>query len=137
MDLLNVIRLGPAMKELIKQCTSTMGAAFAGACCLGVSGALSLLAATGAGFLLKDAFLIPLYLGLCAVSVWFLHSSARAHGNLKPFWTGLGGAIIAFAGLWIFAGLVFGGLAVLIGSSLWDFWNGRVARHAVAARQKA
>src|SRR3990172_34926 len=116
MDLLNVIRLGPAMKELIKQCTSTMGAAFAGACCLGVSGALSLLAAPGAGF---------------------LQSWEGAEGNLKPFWTGLGGAIIAFAGLWIFAGLVFGGLAVLIGSSLWDFWNGRVARHAVAARQKA
>ena len=113
------------MKELFKQCTSAAGAAFAGACCLGVPAALSVLSAIGAGFLINDAFLIPLFLGMCALSVWLLHSSARSHHNLTPFWTGLSGAIVAFGGLWVHAALVYGGLAVLIASSVWDFWNAR------------
>lgn len=124
------------MKELMKQLASTAGAAFAGACCLGVTGALSLLAAVGAGFLVNDAFLIPLYLALLGLSAWLLHGSARAHGDLKPFWTGLGAAIVAFAGLWISAGLVYGGLAVLIASTLWDFRNARAARASTAHRRQ-
>jgi len=35
---------------------------------------------------------------------------------------------VAFAGLWILPALVYAGLAVLIASSVWDFWNMRVAR---------
>ena len=116
------------MKELVKQCTSVAGAGFAGACCLGVTGALSVLSAIGAGFLINDAFLIPLYLGLLGLSVWFLYSSARSHGNLTPYWVGFGAALVAFAGLWIHAALVYAGLAVLIASSAWDFWNIRSAR---------
>jgi mercuric ion transport protein len=115
------------MKELFKQFTSVAGAGFAGACCLGVTGALSLLTAIGAGFLINDAFLIPFFLGMCALSVWLLHSSARAHRNLAPFWTGLAGAFVAFGGLWVHAALVYAGLAVLIASSLWDFRNTRRA----------
>jgi mercuric ion transport protein len=124
------------MKELMKQLASTAGAALAGACCLGVTGALSLLAAIGAGFLVNDAFLIPLYLALLGLSVWLLHGSTRAHGDLKPFWTGLGAAIVAFAGLWTSAGLVYGGLAVLIASTLWDFRNARAARMSTARRRQ-
>lgn len=115
------------MKELLKQCTSVAGAGFAGACCLGVTGALSLLTAIGAGFLINDAFLIPLYLGLLSLSVWLLYSSSRSHGNLTPFWAGLAGAVIALAGLWILPALVYTGLAVLIAGSVWDFWNQRWA----------
>ncbi len=116
------------MKDLLKQCTSVAGAGFAGACCLGVTGALSILSAVGAGFLINDAFLIPLYFGLLALSVWLLYSSTRSHGNLAPFWTGLAGAVVAFAGLWLLPALVYAGLAVLITSSVWDFWNMRGAR---------
>jgi mercuric ion transport protein len=116
------------MQELLKQCSSVAGASFAGACCLGVPAALSVLSAIGAGFLINDAFLIPLYLGLLAVSAWLLFSSARSHNNLAPFWAGLGGAIVAFAGLWILPALVYAGLAVLILGSMWDFWNWRAAR---------
>ena len=116
------------MKELLKQSTSVAGAGFAGACCLGVPAALSVLTAIGAGFLINDAFLIPLYLGLMALSVWLLYSSTRSHGSLAPFWTGLAGALLAFAGLWVLPALVYAGLAVLITSSVWDFWNWRAAR---------
>jgi len=116
------------MKELVKQCTSSAGAVFAGACCLGVTAALSVLAAIGAGFLINDLFLFPLYFGLLGLSVWLLYSSARSHGYLTPFWAGLAGAVVAPAGLWILPALVYAGLAVLIGTSVWDFWNMRSAR---------
>ncbi len=115
------------MKELLKQCTSVAGAGFAGACCLGVTGTLSVLTAISAGFLINDAFLIPLYLGFLTLSVWLLYRSARSHGNLTPFWAGLGGALVAFVGLWIFSGLVYAGLTLLIASNVWDFRNGRRA----------
>jgi mercuric ion transport protein len=114
----------------VKQCSSIAGAGFAGACCLGVTGALSILSAIGAGFLINDAFLIPLYLGLLALSLWLLYSSARSHRNLIPFWAGLGSAIAAIAGLWVLPGLVYAGLVVLVGSSVWDYWNWRVARRS-------
>ncbi len=116
------------MKELLKQCTSVAGAGIAAICCLGVTGALSVLTAIGAGFLINDAVLIPLYLGLLGLSVWLLYSSARSHGNLAPFWAGFGGALVAFAGLWTLPALVYAGLAVLISGSVWDFWNMRAAR---------
>jgi len=120
------------MKGLLKQCSSVAGASFAGACCLGVPAALSVLTAIGAGFLINDAFLIPLYLGLLALSVWLLYSSTRSHGNLAPFWTGLSGAVVAFAGLWLLPGLVYAGLGVLISGSVWDFLKARRA-HAPSA----
>lgn len=115
------------MKELCKQCASVAGAGFAGACCLGLTGALSLLTAIGAGFLVNDAFLIPVYLGLLALSAWLLYRTSRTHGNLAPFWTGLAGAGLAFAGLWISPALVYSGLAVLMAGSVWDFVRGRWA----------
>lgn len=116
------------MKELFKQRTSVAGAGFAAACCLGITGALSVLAAIGAGFLINGAFLIPLYLGLLGLSVWLLYRSARSHGRLVPFWAGLVGALVAFAALWVSAAWVYAGLAALIASNLWDFWNGRRMR---------
>jgi len=115
------------MQELLKQCASVAGAGFAGACCLGVTAALSALSAIGAGFLINDAFLIPLYLVLLGLSVWLLYSSTRSHNNLAPFWAGLAGALVAFVGLWILPALVYAGLAVLISGSVWDFRNGRRA----------
>ena len=115
------------MKELLKQWSSAIAATFAAACCLGATAALSMLTAIGAGFLINDAVLIPLYLALLVLSVWLLYRSARSHGNLMPFWLGLVAAFIAFAGLWIAEALVYAALAlaVLAGSSAWDFWTAR------------
>ena len=116
------------MKELLKQCASVLGAGFAAACCLGVASALAVLSAVGAGFLIRDTILIPLYLFLLGLGAWLLYRSARAHGKLIPFWAGLGGLVTAFAGLWVSPALVYAGLAALIAGSVWDFWNGRAAR---------
>lgn len=116
------------MKELLRQSASILGAGFAAACCLGVASALAVLSAVGAGFLIRDAFLIPLYLLMLGLSAWLLYRSARAHGDLTPFRTGLGGLVVAFVGLWISPVLVYAGLAALIAGSVWDFRNGRAAR---------
>ena len=120
-------RLGWSKKELLQQCISVAGAGFAGACCLRVTAALSILTAIGAGFLINDAILIPLYVVPMALSVWLLYRSAHAHGNLAPFWVGLSGAVVALVGLWILSALVYAGLAALIASNVWDFWIGRCA----------
>lgn len=113
------------MADLAKQLASTLGAAFAAACCLGVAAALSALTAIGAGFLINDAFLIPLYVLLLALSLWLLYRSAKAHGSLLPFWAGVGGAAVALAGLWINPVLVYAGLLAIVAGNVGDFSRGR------------
>ena len=113
------------MRDLIKQLASTFGALFAAACCLGVTAVVSALTAVGAGFLIKDAVLIPLYLALLALSLWLLYRSAKAHGGLAPFWLGLAGALVAFAGLWINPVLVYAGLLAIVAANVGDFFRGR------------
>ena len=121
------------MNEFLKQIGSTLGAAFAAACCLGVTAVLSALTAIGAGFLINDAVLIPLYLLLLAVSVWLLYRSARAHGNLSPFWIGIVGAAIALIGLRINPLLVYAGLLALVAGNVTDFIRGRRRTSAQSA----
>jgi len=110
---------------MIKQLASTLGAAFAAACCLGFAAALSALTAIGASFLLNDAVLIPLYVLFLAVSLWLLYRSARAHRSLAPFWVGLAGAGLALVGLWVNPVLVYGGLLAIVAGNLSDFIRSR------------
>jgi mercuric ion transport protein len=113
------------MNELAKQLTSLLGTGFAAACCLGVTAALSVLTAVGAGFLINDAILIPLYVALLALSLWLLYRTAAAHHNLRPFWLGVAGAVAAFAGLWVSAAVVYVGIGALVAGSLLDFFAAR------------
>ncbi len=112
------------MIDYVKQFGSLLGTVFAGACCLGVAAALSVLTAVGAGFLANDAVLLPLFYGLMALSLWLLYGTSRRRG-LAPFWLGAAGAVAAGAGLWIAGVLVWVGLAALIAGSVWDFARGR------------
>jgi mercuric ion transport protein len=116
------------MPDLIKQLGSTLGSAFAAACCAGAGWALAALGAVGAGFLVNDAILIPLYAALLALSLWFLHRSTRLHANRAPFYLGTAGVAIAFAGLWTWLAAIWAGLAALLAASLWDFLAAK-ARH--------
>lgn len=113
------------MKALIQQIASLFGTGFAAACCLGVTAALSALTAIGAGFLINDAVLIPAFLALVGLSLWLLYRSARAHRNLRPFWLGLAGGIVAFVGLWLAPVVVIAGLGACVAASLWDFFGAR------------
>lgn len=113
------------MKELAKQLASTLGAAFAAACCLGFAAAISVLTAIGAGFLVNDAVLIPLFVALLALSVWLLYRSAKHHARLGPFWLGLAGALLALLGMWTSPILIYAGLLAIIAGDIADFVNSR------------
>jgi mercuric ion transport protein len=82
------------MKDLVKQFGALMGAGIAAACCLGVPLVLSILGAVGLGFIIRDAYLLPLFVGFIALSLWSLYRSARRHARLQPFWLALLGGIV-------------------------------------------
>jgi mercuric ion transport protein len=113
------------MLDLAKQLAGTLGAAFAAACCLGVAAALSVLTALGAGFLINDAVLIPLYAALLALSLWLLYRSARSHGRPGPFRLGAAGALVALVGLWIHPVVVYGGLLAIVAGNVADYLRAR------------
>ena len=109
------------MSGLFKQLGSMLGVSFAALCCLGVSWALAALAAIGAGFLINDAILIPIFLAFIALSLWLLWRSLRPRGELRPLYLSGAGAIAAAGGLFIAPAVVYAGLAAMVGGSLWDF----------------
>ena len=105
--------------------------AFAAACCAGASwalAALTALTALGAGFLINDAVLIPLYVALLGLSVWLLSRSARAHSNLRPVYLAGAGALAALIGLWTSTVILFAGLGLIVASSFWDYLGARASR---------
>lgn len=116
------------MNDLLKQMGSTAGAGFAAACCAGASWALAALTAVGAGFLINDAVLIPLYVALLGLSVWLLFRSARAHRNLRPVYLAGAGALGALVGLWTSTLILFLGLGLIVASSFWDYLGARASR---------
>ncbi|MDQ3565642.1 MAG: hypothetical protein M3436_16500 [Pseudomonadota bacterium] len=120
------------MQDFMKQFSALIGAAIAAACCLGISAVIAAVGAVGLGFLIHDAYLFPIFVGFIGLSLWLLYRSARGHADLAPFWLGLGGGVFGAAGLWLsVTGLypmpwtVYGGLALLVASSVWDVVNGR------------
>lgn len=122
------------MRDFLKQFTGLIGAALAAACCLGLPLVLSAVGAVGAGFLVRDAYLFPLFVGFVVLGLWFLYRSARGHRQLLPFWLGLVGAVLGsvalfllVTGLYPHSYLVYTGLLLLVSASVWDLVNGRRA----------
>ena len=105
---------------MIKQCSGSIGSVVAGACCLGFAPFLAGLSLIGAGFLINDLVLIPLFAVFLGITLWGLYSSRKRHKQSGPFILGTAAAIIAFAALWFFAPLAYLGLAALIAASIWD-----------------
>jgi len=127
------------MKNLIKQFSGLLGAGFAAACCLGVSAVLAAAGAVGLGFLVHDAYLLPLFVGFVGFSLWLLYRAARTHGRMAPFWLALVGGLSAAAGLWLLVTgtyplsvAIYLGLAAVLTGSMWDFLNARRAGAAAA-----
>jgi mercuric ion transport protein len=123
--------LRETLNEVLKQFGGLLGAGIAAACCLGIPAVLAAMGAVGLGFLINDAYLLPLFAGFAAISLRFLFGTAQKHGSLMPFWVGLAGGVSGVAGLWLLVtGLypipvsVYGGLALLVAGSIWDAWRG-------------
>ena len=113
---------------MIKQLGGSTGAVVSGACCLGFAPLLAGLSAVGAGFLIRDAILIPLFVLSLAFTLWSLWSSRAKHGQAGQFYLGLGGAVIAFAALWFSPPLAYLGLAGVLAAAVWDIVTLRHAR---------
>jgi mercuric ion transport protein len=125
------------MNSLFRQFAGLIGAAVAAACCLGIPAVLAALGAIGLGFVVHDAYLFPLFVGFAGFSLWVLYRSAKAHGQMLPFWLSLSGATLGATGLWLLVtGLfpqpwsIYTGLMALVAGSVWDFVNGRRANQA-------
>lgn len=128
------------MKDIIKQFSGLIGAVVTTACCLGVPVILTAMGAAGLGFLIHDAYLLPLFVVFAGYSLWTLFRSARRHGNVVPFWLGLAGGLAGVVGLWLLvtgfypkSWLIYVGLTVLVAGSVWDAVNGRRAAACATA----
>ncbi len=96
------------------------GSGFALLCCAGVASALGLLSAVGLGFLIHDAFLIPLLIVALGVTGWGLWQGRCCHGRGSPLLFGLGGATLAVGGLFLWVPIAFVGFAAVILASVWN-----------------
>ncbi len=105
---------------MLKHIGGTTGSVIAGACCLGFAPLLAALSAVGAGFLIRDAVLIPLFMIFLAFTLWSLWSSQTRHGKRGPFYLGLGSAGVAFAALWFLIPLSYAALVVFVAATFWD-----------------
>lgn len=105
---------------MLKQISGSVGSVFAGACCLGFAPFLAGLSAIGAGFLINDLILIPLFVVFLGITLWGLWTSRKKHGHPGPFFFGTAAALTAFAALWFFVPLSYAGLATLVATSVWD-----------------
>jgi len=105
---------------MLKQISGPIGSVVSGACCLGFAPFLAGLSAIGAGFLINDLVLIPLFAAFLGITLWGLWTSRKRHNHPGPFFLGTAAAIVAFAALWFFAPLAYLGLATLVAASVWD-----------------
>ncbi|MFQ5756636.1 MAG: MerC domain-containing protein [Acidiferrobacterales bacterium] len=115
---------------MFKQIFGSAGSTFAGACCLGFAPFLAGLSAIGAGFLVNDLVLIPLFVIFLGFTLWTLWKSRKAHGQSGPFYLGAVGGVTAFATLWFFTPLAYVGLAAVIAASVWDIVLARQCEQA-------
>lgn len=126
------------MNEKLSQYGGLSGAAIAVACCLGLPVVLSAVAAVGLGFLLHDAFLLPMFVGFAGLNLWTLYRFARKHEALSEeamlaFWTGSIGALLSIIGLGftvtgilpVAVILVYIGFTLFVVANIWDFMIGR------------
>ena len=128
------------MKQFFKQFGSLFGAGIAAACCLGVPLVLSTLGAVGLGFIVHDAYLMPLFVAFVGLSLWTLYRSARKRGLLSPFWLASTGGVAGSISLWLLvtgkyshSWPLYAGLVLLVGGSVWDMINGRRAAACAVA----
>ncbi len=105
---------------MLKQFTGPTGSIVAGACCLGFAPFIGVLSAIGAGFLINDLILIPIFVVFLGITLWGLYSSSKRHKHSGPLILGTAAAVVAFAALWLFTPLAYLALATLFAVSVWD-----------------
>ncbi len=96
------------MKYILGQIASITGAGIAAACCLGIPLVLSAVGAAGLGFLIQDAYLLPIFAGFVGLTQWIQYRTARQYQHFAPFWLSLAGGVIAIIALGLLVTGVYG-----------------------------
>lgn len=101
---------------------SVLSSALAIVCPLCIPAFGAFLASVGLGFALKLEVLKGLLIFFLMTALLSLGWSFRIHRNGKIFVLGLAGAVMIYAGryLWFNVLLMWGGAAILVGASLWN-----------------
>ncbi|MBI3836629.1 MAG: hypothetical protein HY288_01675 [Planctomycetia bacterium] len=83
-----------------------------------------LMSSIGLGFLTQTTYLLPLTVAFLFVAVGSLGLRARQRHEYGPFLVGLLAAIVVVVGkfLFDFVPAMYGGVALLIGASIWNSW---------------
>jgi len=97
-----------------------LGSLFAAACCLGVSFLISGLTAIGAGFLIRDRYLLPILAAFLAISIVGTALSMRKHGRKTPLVLSVAGAVVTFSGIFLRPPVAYAGIALLLLASILD-----------------
>ena len=110
-----------------QQIVGTIGSIVAALCCIGTPALLSLLTSIGAGFLIRDAILVPLLVIFLAVSIWGIHRSVSKHGKGTPRTLAVICSVVIIIAIWFSPPLVLLGLVSLIAASVWDIYLCRMS----------
>lgn len=86
-----------------------------------------LLSSVGLGFLLDAAYLFPLTAVFLVLAVGALAFRAGTRRGFAPFAAGLAAAIVILVGKFVFESdaAMYGGIALLVATSLWNAWPRR------------
>lgn len=123
---------GVIMNNLLKQFSGLLGTGFAAACCLGLPVILSAIGAAGLGFIVKDAYLMPIFAAFVFFTLWQLNSDCNRHADIRPFYLsavmGLLAIIFMFlmvTSIYANTTLLYLSLSGLVAGSIWDIVNSR------------
>lgn len=107
-----------------------VAATCAALCCAGAPIIVSVLAATGLGFLRSDAILLPVITLALVIALAGFWTGRRIHGSSRPFALGIAGSVALVAGVVFVHGvpakLLIGAGAVLL--LIATLWNARLPR---------
>jgi mercuric ion transport protein len=107
------------------QSVGFLGSLFTAACCLGVSFLISGLTAIGAGFLIRDRYLLPILAVFLLVSIAGTALSRRRHGRKMPLVISVTGAIVSFGGILLCSAVAYAGIALLLLAAVLDLLAAR------------
>lgn len=87
-----------------------------------------LLSSVGLGFLIQTMYLLPLTIAFLLVAVAALGFRAGRRRGYGPFFLGFGAAVVVVGGKFLLESdlVMFGGIALLVGASLWNSWPKRI-----------
>jgi len=107
-----------------------VGSFIGAACCLGLPGIGSILAALGLGFLINDAVLLPVLVVFLALTLFGLLRGYRRHKRIWPLMAGVASSIAAFVFIFVAfsAPLAYVAVVGLVTASLLNVIAQRLAR---------